>query len=67
MSQDRNIPPGHKPPRAQPIQPDKPGSGDGVISPPDEASRADQTTRETARRQKRQSDDALDNVREGYD
>jgi len=67
MSQDRNTPAGHKPPRAQPIQPDKPGSGDGITSPPGDTSSADQTTRDSARRQKRQSDTAPDDVSEGYD
>ena len=67
MSQDRNTPPGHKPPRAKPIQPDKPASGDGVTNLPDDAPSADETTRDSTRRQKRQSDAALDNVREGYE
>jgi hypothetical protein len=67
MTQDRNMPPGHKPPRAKPIQPDRPGGSDDIAAPPDDASRADETIRESVRRQKRQSDAALDNVREGYD
>lgn len=52
----------NKPPRADPIQPDKPGSGTSRESPPEgnDAERAVQ-------RQKKQSDTALDNVREGYD
>lgn len=50
-----------RPPRAAPLQPDKPGSGtaEETATP----SRGDPD----GAQQKEQSDNALDNVREGYD
>lgn len=51
-----------RPPRAEPLQPDRPGRG---------GERAEDTTGapspDPAEQQRRQSEDALDNVREGYD
>ncbi len=64
--------PSRKPPRAEPLQPDLPGRGDDVqsgddaddaLAPPTETNRAE----ESVARQKQQSHDALENVREGYD
>jgi len=61
-----------KPPRAKPLQPDRPGRGDDVqsdgdsddaLAPPTDTDRAE----ESVARQKQQSDAALENVREGYD
>lgn len=68
MSTD-DIPGQRKPPRAEPIQPDRPGRGVG--SEDDSASKGGNghdvgTDSDSAQRQKKQSDDALDNVREGY-
>jgi len=65
-------PPSRKPPRAEPLQPDRPGRGDDIpsggdsddaLSPPTDTDRAE----ESVDRQKQQSDAALENVREGYD
>jgi hypothetical protein len=67
MSIDRTNPSARKPPRAEPLQPDKPGSGDELTRAPDDAAQQGDVTRDSTRRQKQQSDDALDNVREGYD
>lgn len=51
-----------RPRRAEPLQPDRPGRGDTTVpaepSPPPD---------DSAKRQKQQSEDALDNTREGYD
>ena len=67
-----STPPSRKPPRAEPVQPDRPGRGDDVLSngdpddalaPPIDTDRAE----ESVARQKQQSDAALENVREGYD
>jgi hypothetical protein len=66
MNQDQ-TPSARKPPRAEPLQPDKPGSGDELTRAPGDAPPEGDATRDSARRQKQQSDDALDNVREGYD
>jgi hypothetical protein len=49
-----------KPRRAEPIQPDKPGSGDDTESS-EESQSADRL-----KKQEYQSDKALENVRKGY-
>jgi hypothetical protein len=67
MSNDRTPSATRKPPRAEPLQPDKPGSGDELTRAPDDAPQQGDGTRDSARRQKQQSDTALDNVRKGYD
>ncbi|SHM53743.1 hypothetical protein [Rhizobacter sp. OV335] len=67
MSNDRTTSAGRKPPRAEPLQPDKPGAGDELTRAPEEAPQRGEATRDSARRQKQQSDTALDNVRKGYD
>ena len=61
MSDPQDIPGRKKPPRAEPIQPDRPVSG-----PTSDPARDDPKA-DTVKRQKEQSDAALDNVREGYD
>lgn len=76
MSDPADIPGRHKPRRAEPLQPDRPGRGDGPLKPDDPAAdRAAAQHDETkskdglsqpARQQKHQSEDALDNVRDGY-
>ncbi|NKI92472.1 hypothetical protein [Rhizobacter sp. SG703] len=66
MNQDR-TPSASKPPRAEPLQPDKPGSGDELTRAPGETAQNGAATRDSARRQKQQSDAALDNVRQGHD
>ena len=61
------TPPSKKPPRAEPRQPDRPGRGDDVQSDAsDDPASPAHRDEESAARQKRQSDDALENVREGY-
>ena len=61
------TPPSKKPLRAEPLQPDRPGRGDDVQSDaPDDPASPAHREEESAARQKRQSDDALENVREGY-
>jgi hypothetical protein len=70
MSDPHALPDHPKTPRAQPLQPDKPGSGDqqqmdlDIVSP---RQRANEVGEKTARDQESQSKDALENVREGYD
>ena len=64
--------PSRKPPRAEPLQPDRPGRGDDVQSggDPDDARATPTGTdrdEDSVARQKQQSDAALENVREGYD
>lgn len=59
---DRLKPP---PRRAEPLQPDKPGSGSEQVEQTSED--AEQLSRESARKQKQQSDIALDNAKNGYD
>ncbi len=62
MSQ-RKTPAGTpSPPRAEPLQPDRPGRGDKRTKTEDSTSRDS-----VAEKQHEQSKDALDNVREGYD
>ena len=62
--------PSHRsPPRAEPLQPDRPGRGtdkEGKHSgmPPAKGEQAD--VADSARKLKEQVDDAVDNVREGY-
>jgi hypothetical protein len=61
--------PGYKlPPRAEPVQPDRPLSGDDVEKqkPASDAADVEVTDAPSADKQKAQSKDALDNVREGY-
>lgn len=54
-----------KPPRAEPLQPDKPGQGDATQPSPEEH---EKEVRDAAvKRQKEQTETALDNVRKGYD
>jgi hypothetical protein len=52
------------PPRAEPLQPDRPGSGDDQQAVQDES---EARSKDSTAQQKRQSDTALHNVREGYD
>jgi hypothetical protein len=72
MSDPVPSPTRRQPPRAQPLQPDRPGSGDAARPADDPAGRAPAGGNpgpgggDTARRSREQSDDALDNVREGY-
>ena len=61
MSDPRRLPDDH-PRRAEPQQPDKPGSG----RRPEPGPGADEA-RPSVDKAKRQEADAVDNVREGYD
>ena len=61
MSDPQRRPDDH-PPRAEPLQPDKPGSGLRPQSQGDGSS-----TSEARRKAVQQEDAAVDNVREGYD
>jgi hypothetical protein len=57
------------PPRAEPLQPDRPGRGSDRQTPDDgqpPAKGEPGGTEDGARKQKQQSEDALENVREGY-
>ena len=54
--------PSRKPPRAEPVQPDRPTRGQDVEQP--EPPEHDKT--ESRERRHEQTDAALDNVREGY-
>lgn len=59
-----NDHPDHRPPRAEPLQPDKPAQGRDRQH---DRGDAKDTGAKTAERQKEQSEAALDNVRKGYD
>lgn len=50
-----------RPTRAEPIQPDRPGRGQ------DREKHTKPQPRDTATQQRKQSEQALENVREGYD
>ena len=52
---------GHTPRRAEPLQPDKPGSGDATEGASQETTAEDETTKA-----KEQSSTATSNVRDGY-
>jgi hypothetical protein len=52
-----------KPPRAQPLQPDRPGRGDAQQTEAGDAADAEAAAK---RERRAQSDTALSNVREGY-
>jgi hypothetical protein len=57
-----------QPRRAEPLQPDKPGSGDSAQDDADfRKSRTGSTEQRSAERQREQSDTALENVRKGFD
>jgi hypothetical protein len=60
---DPQRPIGKTPPRAEPLQPDKPGAGDGKQAPADGSS----ASRDDIRRREEQERTAVENVREGYD
>ncbi len=55
-----------RPTRAEPLQPDRPGSGDDQLDPADPAAQHDEISR-SAKQQKEQTDAAIKNVSEGYD
>jgi hypothetical protein len=59
---DPQRPIGKTPPRAEPLQPDKPGAGDELVRG-EERARPDDAARQRAE----QESTALDNVRKGYD
>ena len=59
---DPRRPIGRTPPRAQPLQPDKPGAGDAVL-PGEERKRPEDAARQRAE----QAATAAENVRKGYD
>lgn len=61
MTDPQRRPDDH-PRRAEPVQPDKPGSGRHAESGGD-----DTAQRDSARKAKNQEDTAVDNAREGYD
>lgn len=52
-----------KPPRAEPLQPDRPGQGNEAASSSDDR---EQNEAERTRKMSEQEQAALDNVREGY-
>lgn len=60
MSDPQPVPGRRVPRRAEPLQPDRPAQGNDAESPADGSDA-------TAGKQKRQSDEALKNVSEGYD
>jgi len=63
------VPTNRRPPRAQPIQPDRPGQQDGTQAD-DEPSQEERDREEfsrSAKQQREQSEGAVENVREGYD
>jgi len=60
-------PPGKTPRRADPIQPDRPGSSDSTGPAPDDEGRAPDRQEPSASRQAEQSKAAIDNVSKGYD
>lgn len=66
MSDPQPAPGRREPPRAEPIQPDLPGRGTDVESDKDRPDTADEPADATKQRES-QSDNALENVREGYD
>jgi len=55
-----------KPPRAEPLQPDRPGSGDEQSDSSPEAS-AEEVEKRTEERTTEQEETALKNVNQGYD
>lgn len=59
---DPQRPIGKTPPRAEPLQPDKPGSGDQA-QPGEDRTRSE----DAARQRTEQESAALENVRKGYD
>lgn len=61
MNDATETPGAKRPPRAEPLQPDLPGSGDEKEETPAEGNAA------ADERQRRQSTDALDNISKGYD
>jgi hypothetical protein len=69
MSDPQPTPGKRTPPRAEPLQPDKPGSGTATDNEKQDGGAARQTSSDSdsVAKQKKQSDAALDNVREGYD
>lgn len=58
---DPQRPVGRTPPRAEPLQPDKPGSGDERLH--DDDARSDDAQKKRAEQER----SAVDNVRKGYD
>ncbi len=64
MSDPQPLPGRKTPPRAHPVQPDKPGSGNSSGSDP--ADKPAGGAGGSPQRQKAQEEDALRNVREGY-
>lgn len=65
---DHDDPSHRRPPRAQPLQPDRPGRGNQKQDPHDaaDAPRHDGGTADGAERRKEQSETAVENTREGY-
>jgi hypothetical protein len=65
MSDPQPTPAKKKPRRAEPLQPDRSGSGDEIDADRDDGSirSADESTAQ----KQQQTNDALKNVREGYD
>lgn len=55
--------PGKTPRRAEPLQPDRPGSGDGQAEDRDDSTRSPESEREATKRRIEQSETALDNVK----
>ena len=53
-----------RPPRAAPLQPDKPGSGADALQTPEKS--ADQLAEAAAAKQREQTQTALENTRNGY-
>ena len=71
MSDPQPAPTRKQPPRAQPLQPDAPGRGDGPAATDDDgragaAAPAPATAPDDAAKNAEQEKTALDNVRDGY-
>jgi hypothetical protein len=61
------VPTHHRPPRAEPLQPDRPGRQDSTEGEePSEEERARESFHRSAQEQLERSKGAVENVREGY-
>jgi hypothetical protein len=67
MSDPHGTPGVRRPPRAEPLQPDRPGRGDDRQPAGDNAGDASADSQEHLEKMRRQSDQAIDNTSTGYD
>jgi len=58
--------PKRRPPRAEPLQQDRPGAGNEQMPEGEDASAQARRQQESVKRQQEQSKDAIENTREGY-